>query len=282
MRRVTAHSHYLLVHIVHHDAHITHRCLHLCLHMLKLKELHILLSAAAHLLSSSFFPPSAFASFSCESLQSRRCAARAGAASWRVSTPTTTGWGTTPCPGTAPASSGRKTPRLRPSPSTSASSSTRRSTLGSISTRCECVKLHTQSLIHSKCINEVCCSLVAQLLKNVHSSALFGGKTHETALLEAKTCAKVPSWKPKHVLKCSWKPKRVLKCPLGWQKCAKVPSWKPKRVLKCSWKPKRMLKCHLQWRKTSCMLTWLAKTRWSALFEAKTSAKVPYWLAKTR
>ena len=74
--------------------------------------------------------------------------------------------------------------------------------------------------------------LVAQLLKNMHQSSLLG----------AKMCAKVPSCFAKHTklplgwLKHdrmpSWEPKDALKCPLGSQRRAKVPSWEPKDMLK--------------------------------------------------
>lgn len=96
-----------------------------------------LLSSCLSPLSSSVLSSSLpiLASSPLCSSQLHRCAARAEAAFYLVSIRTTTRWETTRCPGTAPVLCGRKDPSLRPSPSTSANRSTRRSSLGSISTR---------------------------------------------------------------------------------------------------------------------------------------------------
>lgn len=83
----------------------------------------------------------------CQSLPSRHCAARAEAAFWPAATPTITWWETTLCPGTAPALCGRKAPRRTPSQSTSASRSTRPSSLGNTSTRLESFS-HVAQLAH--------------------------------------------------------------------------------------------------------------------------------------
>ena len=89
-----------------------------------------------------------------------------------------------------------------------------------------------------------------------------------SALLGAKTCAKVPSWEPKLALKCPLGSQNVrLSALLEAKTCAKVPSWEPKRALKCPpgsqnvrlsalpgaktcalvtfWEPKLALKCPL-------------------------------------
>ena len=51
-----------------------------------------------------------------------------------------------------------------------------------------------------------------------------------------KMHAKVPSWEPKHALKCPHGWQNTLNCPLGWLKHDKLPSWVAKTCTKVpSW-----------------------------------------------